>query len=132
MPFNYSKIGARKAKSNQDDPGESQEHGRSKMWSKAYDKLQHLRWPFAFLLLLSILICQILIFRMQPVLIPIGGELNGLVPHCKLVICEAQLYWLGRLTSESLARAENFPRRRAVRIRPQDHGVSERDQEALE
>jgi hypothetical protein len=88
MPFNYSKIESRKAKINQDDLEGLPEQVRSTMWSKAYDKLQYLRWPTAFLLLLSILVCQILIFRSQSASMPIGGELNGLLPQCKSVVCE--------------------------------------------
>jgi hypothetical protein len=95
MSFNYSKIGTRNATLNQDDFDKSQEHGQSMMWIKAYDKLQYLRWPSAFFLLLSILVCQILIFRSQPASMPIGGELKNLVPHCKLLVCEAQLRRLG-------------------------------------
>jgi hypothetical protein len=99
MPFEYSKIEGRNAKINQADLEGLPEQGRSTMWSKAYDMLQYLRWPSAFFVLLSILVCQILIFRSQPASMPIGGELNGLIPHCKLVVYEAELRQLGRLTS---------------------------------
>ena len=47
-----------------------------------------LRWPTAFFLLSIILIFQMSILHKQPVSLPIGGELNGLVPHCKLLTRE--------------------------------------------
>jgi hypothetical protein len=139
MPFNYAKIEGRSAGHSQDDLEQTQihaEYGRSTMWSKIHNLLTFLRWPTTFFLLFVILICQLSIWHMQPVSSQIGGELNGLVPHCKLLGRDPRSTRisvdLGPLTSRSLEGAETLPLRRTIQLRPPDNGVDKRDQEELD
>jgi hypothetical protein len=139
MPFNYAKIEGRSAEHSQEDLGQTQIHterGRSTIWSKIYNLLTFLRWPTTFFLLFVILICQLSIWHMQPVSSQIGGELNGLVPHCKLLGRDPRSTRisvdLGPLTSRSLEGAETLPLRRTIQLRPSDNGVDKRDQEELD
>jgi hypothetical protein len=139
MPFNYAKIEGRSAEHSQEDLDQTQIHterGRSTMWSKIYNLLTFLRWPTTFFLLFVILICQLSIWHMQPVSSQIGGELNGLVPHCKLLGRDPRSTRisvdLGALTSRSLEGAETLPLRRTIQLRPSDNGVDKRDQEELD
>jgi hypothetical protein len=92
MPFNYAKINRESTEHSEESLMQAQIHierGRSTMWTKTLDKVTVLRWPMAFLLLSAILVCEMSILHKQPTTQPIGGELNGLVPHCKLM---ASLY----------------------------------------
>jgi hypothetical protein len=87
MLFNYTKIESLSGKYSQDSLEQSQTHaerGRSTIWTKLCDNLQVLRWPTTFFLLSVITVCEICTLRKQTISLPIGAELNGLVPHCTL------------------------------------------------
>jgi hypothetical protein len=81
MPFGYAKV------ENSDDSlgGQSShaERGRRTWWTTTLDRFAVLRWPVTLFLLLAVLVCEISILRKQPPSLPIGGEVNGIVPHCK-------------------------------------------------
>jgi hypothetical protein len=88
MPCNYSKIDASGVAQNEDTLEQQQNHaerGRLTMWAKTMDSLRRLRWAVAFVLLFAILVCEISILREQRTSLPIGGEVNGLVPHCEFL-----------------------------------------------
>jgi hypothetical protein len=86
MTFGYAKV--------DDDSRDHDEHnldehqarlirGRSTIWTKTLAKFKMLRWPVTVFMLVTILTCELSILRKQPPSLPIGGEINGLVPHCK-------------------------------------------------
>jgi hypothetical protein len=96
MPFNYGKVGS---ESSTDD--EQQMHpgpGRVTFWTRICDTTRWLRWPFAFFFLIIILIAEISILNRQPVSLPIGAEINGIVPHCKSYTLRLNLSSTTRLT----------------------------------
>ncbi|KAJ4370254.1 hypothetical protein N0V86_008991 [Didymella sp. IMI 355093] len=79
MSFRYGKVSN---ESSTDD--ESQTHpgpGRVTFWSRICDTTLKLRWPCTFFLLLVILAVQVQILHRQPIAMPVGGEMNGIVPH---------------------------------------------------
>lgn len=80
LPFRYGKVSN---ESSADD--ESQTHpgpGRVTFWSRMCGVALKLRWPSTFFLLLVILAAQVQILHRQPTTMPVGGEINGIVPNC--------------------------------------------------
>ncbi|EAT76501.2 hypothetical protein SNOG_16129 [Parastagonospora nodorum SN15] len=64
-----------------------------------------LRWPAALFILIVILTCELSILRRQPPSLPIGGEINGLVPHFsmeKKIFRADDRYASDHLTIESI------------------------------
>jgi hypothetical protein len=84
MPFRYGKVSN---ESSTDD--ESQTHpgpGRVTFWSRICDTTRKLRWPCTFFLLLVSLAVQVQILHRQPIAMPVGSEMNGIVPHCTAIL----------------------------------------------
>ena len=80
MSFRYGKVNN---ESSTDD--ESQTHSGpsgTSLWTRVCDVTLKLRWPSTFFLLLVILAAQVQILHRQPAFLPVGGEINGLVPTC--------------------------------------------------
>ncbi|KAF3010009.1 hypothetical protein E8E13_011405 [Curvularia kusanoi] len=74
MPFKYGQI--RSENDDEQHPGP----GRITFWSRVCDVTRKLQWPSIFLLLLVILSAQIQILHRQPASMPIGSDINSLVP----------------------------------------------------
>jgi hypothetical protein len=116
MLFNYAKIDSLSGEHIRDSFEQSQTHaerGRSTMWTKICDKLQVLRWPTTFFLLFIIVVCEISILRKQTTSLPIGAEVNGLVPHCMLLTCRSHgiclmARYLNMLTYEKSRKSKRY------------------------
>ncbi|KAL1655456.1 hypothetical protein SLS61_001920 [Didymella pomorum] len=79
MPFKYGKVSD---ESSTDD--ESQTYpgpGRVTSWIRLCNFAFKLRWPSTLFLLFVILAAQVQILHRQPAAMPVGGEINGIVPH---------------------------------------------------
>lgn len=115
MPFKYGKVSN---ESSIDD--ESQTHpgsGRVTFWSRVCNFALKLRWPSTLFLLLVILAAQVQVLHRQPAVMPVGGEINGIVPHCtppQESFCEL------KLTQHSRHIPKEVPKRHALQLRPQD------------
>jgi hypothetical protein len=116
MFFSYAKIESLSGKFSQDTLEESQTHaerGRSTMWTRVLDTLQVLRWPTTFVLLFIVIVCEIFILHKQLISLPIGAELNGLVPHCKFLACRSHsvclmAHCMDTLTSEKSRKSRRY------------------------
>lgn len=95
MPFPYSNIRTESAEQDHDDTETApigDEPRRSTFWTRLFNKIRALKWPMTFLLLFSILLCELSVLRRQPPILPIGAEINGLVPHCMSAIFDVQAH----------------------------------------
>jgi hypothetical protein len=89
MPVTYAKISSESAEHSEDSLFQAQTHTERELPTtgmEIFDKITVLRWPATFFLLFAILVCGISILHKQPTSQSIGGEVNGLVPHCKLTV----------------------------------------------
>ncbi|KAF1924090.1 uncharacterized protein M421DRAFT_95647 [Didymella exigua CBS 183.55] len=79
MAFRYGKVGNESSTDDESQirPGPS----HVTFWSRVYCIALKLRWPSTSLLLLVILAAQVQILHRQPTSLPVGGEINGLVPN---------------------------------------------------
>lgn len=78
--FQYGKVS--NESSTDDESQANPGPGRITFWTRVCDIALKLRWPSTFALLLVILAAQVQMLHRQPISIPIGGEINGLVPIC--------------------------------------------------
>jgi hypothetical protein len=86
MAFHYGKVSS----DSSDDTLEGQQTRRdpsqSSVWIRLCSIGRWICWPFMFLLLLTILGCEISLMYSRPSSQEIGGEINQIVPGCKLFV----------------------------------------------
>lgn len=118
IPFKYGKVSNKSSIDNeaQTHPGPC----RVTLWSRMCDIMLKLRWASTFFLLLVILAAQVQILHRQPTTMPVGGEINGIVPSCTPAPDSIRTL---RLTQPSPHIAKEVPQRHTLQLRPQDRLV---------
>jgi hypothetical protein len=114
-PFKYGKVSD---ESSTDD--ESQTYpgpGRVTSWIRLCNFAFKLRWPSTLFLLFVILAAQVQILHRQPAAMPVGGEINGIVPHCTP---PQNLIREPKLIQDSRHIPKEVPQRHALQLRPQN------------
>lgn len=130
MPFNYSKVGNDSTDGSEDTLEEQHKHvirTRRSKFARVCGCFAVLRWPVVLLLLSTILICELSILYKQTAAMPIGGEINKLVPYCMLYH-NTQDWNCGLLIFRSLTATQNLPCRRALRLGSQNPRIYQRHQ----
>lgn len=123
MPFPYSKVVPESAEHDDSDTESApfEENFRSStFWTRLLSKIKALKWTVVFLLLCANLLCELSVLRRQPSILPIGAELNGLVPRC--MVTTTQAFWGVSLITVVSQEYKKF----------RDHGLYASDHKTME